>query len=164
MYAHMFPSWLLSSISSIPNLEVFHMCFPSLSPSLTHSCAAYQFRSVFPVLSCFELCRSNVSQPFRKRFHASDPTLLGSIQNLSQFEQVYWADGAYLTLSYNTLLSVWLFMTCACCLASPECGIIFQKLLEQVHLLLLLLSLFIFCVCSPFVCILPLLVCLSLLW
>lgn len=116
----MFPSWLLTSVSSIPNLEVFHMCFPSLSPSLTHSCAAYQFRSVFPVLSCFELCRSNVSQPLRKRFHASDPTLLGSIQNLSQFMQVYWADGAYLTLSYNTLLSVWLFMTCACCVASPR--------------------------------------------
>lgn len=147
-----------------PEFGSFPYVFFSLSPSLTHSCAAYQFRSVFPVLSCFELCRSNVSQPLRKRFHASDPTLLGSIQNLSQFEQVYWADGAYLTLSYNTLLSVWLFMTCACCLASPECGIIFQKLLEQVHLLLLLLSLFIFCVCLPFVCILPLLVCLSLLW
>lgn len=108
-------------------------------------------------LSCFELCRTNVSQPLRKRFHFNPARIHSKSQSV-------WAG----ILSWRRL-SNFILQHFAVCLvvydlpvASPECGIIFQKLLEQVHLLLLLLSLLIFCVCSSFVCILPSLVCVSL--
>lgn len=151
MYVHVFQSWLLSSVPSIPNLEVFHMCF--LPCLLFMLCLSVSFR--FPVLS-FTL--SSAALMCRNRSgNASTSTLHGSIQNLSQFEQVYWADGAYLTLSYNTLLSVWLFMTCACCLARVWHHISkiarTSAFVVAVVVSSLFLCVFVFCLHSPFACV-----------
>lgn len=155
MYVHTYVPIMTTKLCLFyPEFDSFPYMFSSLSP--IHALLI----NFVPFSNSLSLALSSAALMCRKRSgNASTSTLHGFIQDLSQFEQVYWADGAYLTLSYNTLLSVWLFMTCACCLARVWHHI--SKIARTSAFLVVsfhFLCVFVFCLHSPFAC-----VCLSLM-
>lgn len=123
---------------------------------LFHWCISYQFRSVFELsqfsLPLWALPHTNMSHTLRKRFFHSPLQPQMQIHSQSQFQsQVYVcrAGGAYLTLSYNTLLSG--SVRLGCLWPAPcQCGASYFKNYSNKCMSCCFCCLCPFCVCFAF--------------